>query len=110
MSGFFFDEPSSRTRFSTESAVYRLGANCMVSLSMNETSIAKGETLVDSARIWSKYCDLLCVRNRMAGFGRLISEYAEVPIINLGDGFLEHPTQALATLVHAQLLFGKSRV
>lgn len=107
--GILLDEPSTRTRFSVESAAYRLGANCIVSLSMSQTSVAKGESFMDSAKIWGINCDILCVRHRRAGFARLLSQYTTKPVINLGDGFLEHPTQGLATVVHASLLFGEVR-
>jgi len=105
----FFDEPSSRTRFSVESALYRLGADCITSLSMDQTSIAKGESFEDSARIWSRYSDIICTRHRLPGFANLLSKFSDVPVINLGDGFLEHPTQGLATVIHALKLFGKIR-
>ena len=104
--GLLFDEPSSRTRFSVESSVYRLGANCITSLSMDQTSISKGETISDSAKVWSRSCDLLCVRSHLAGFAHLLSNYSTVPVLNLGDGFLEHPSQGLSTAIHAYNHFG----
>lgn len=107
--GVFFEEPSTRTRFSTESAAYRMGVQCITSLSPAATSIAKGESFEDSARIWSMYCDLLCVRHRLPGYARLLGRHASVPVINLGDGPLEHPTQGLATILHIASCFGRTK-
>jgi len=103
--GVLLDEPSSRTRFSVESASYRLGAQCIVA-DLSRTSLAKGESIGDSARTWARSCDLLCVRSRITGLPHLISMHAGIPVINLGDGRGEHPTQGLATIVHAISRFG----
>lgn len=104
--GALFEESSSRTRFSTEAAVYKLGGNVIHFSSLLETSIRKGETLEESARLWSNYFDLLVIRSKSAFLPFLFNKYASIPVINLGDGSNEHPTQALATLVHAYKEFG----
>jgi len=62
------------------------------------TSLAKGETLADTVRMMSAYCDLLVMRHPNDGAARLASQYASVPVINAGDGGHEHPTQALMDL------------
>ena len=58
----------------------------------------KGETLVDTIRIWSKYSDVIVLRHPWEGSARLASDYASVPVVNGGDGGHEHPTQTLCDL------------
>ena len=65
---------------------------------VKSSSMAKGETLADTARIWSGYADLMVIRHPWEGAARLAAEYSEVPVINAGDGGHEHPTQTLLDL------------
>lgn len=93
-----FFEPSTRTRFSFESAMLRLGGQ-VISLENEETtSIKKGETLADTARIMSGYADMIVMRHPKEHSVASFSEYASVPVINAGDGANQHPTQALVDL------------
>lgn len=93
-----FEEPSTRTRLSFESAALRLGAGVITVADPRTTSSAKGETLRDSARIIGGYADLLVWRHPRDGASRLASQYAGVPLVNGGDGRLGHPTQTLLDL------------
>lgn len=90
-----FFEPSTRTRFSFESAMLRLGGQ-VISLENEETtSIKKGETMADTARIMSGYADMIVMRHPKEHSVASFAEYASVPVINAGDGANQHPTQAL---------------
>ena len=93
-----FFEPSTRTRLSFETAISRLGGKIVGFSDSSSTSTSKGETLRDSIRIVSNYCDLIVMRHPLEGAARLASEFASVPIINAGDGANQHPTQTLLDL------------
>ena len=97
MASLFF-EPSTRTRGSFESAMNRLGGRVISTVGTGSSSMEKGETLVDTIRIWSKYSDAIVLRHPWEGSARLASDYASVPVINGGDGGHEHPTQTLCDL------------
>ncbi|TAL57752.1 MAG: aspartate carbamoyltransferase [Bacteroidetes bacterium] len=93
-----FFEPSTRTRFSFEAAMLRLGG-LVISLENEETtSIKKGETLSDTARIMSGYADMIVMRHPQEKSVAAFAEYCNVPVINAGDGANQHPTQALVDL------------
>lgn len=103
MAGFtmasLFYEPSTRTRFSFESAMYRLGGNVITTENAREfSSLAKGESLEDTIRIISGYVDLIVMRHNEIGAARRAADVSTVPIINGGDGAGQHPTQALLDL------------
>jgi aspartate carbamoyltransferase catalytic subunit len=93
-----FYEPSTRTRLSFESAMQRLGGSVISSPDMRASSAAKGETLADTARVVSSYADILVVRHYWDGAVAAMAPYADVPVINAGDGTHEHPTQTLCDL------------
>ncbi|MCI0845548.1 MAG: hypothetical protein J4N33_00370 [Chloroflexi bacterium] len=93
-----FLEPSTRTRGSFESAMNRLGGRTITTTDARSSSMAKGESLADTVRIWSGYADLLVIRHPWEGAARLAAEYSDVPVINAGDGGHEHPTQTLLDL------------
>ncbi len=94
-----FYEPSTRTRLSFESAMFRLGGNVITTESAREfSSAAKGETLEDTIRIIEGYSDVIVVRHNESGSARRAADVASVPIINAGDGPGQHPTQALLDL------------
>ncbi|MBQ9313964.1 MAG: hypothetical protein IJ220_03025 [Clostridia bacterium] len=105
--GSFFEESSSRTRFSTESIIQKLGGNIVHFSSLSETSINKGESIKESARLWSEYFDLIAIRSKNEFLPHLFGKFASVPVINMGDGSNEHPTQGLATVVHMYRIFEK---
>ncbi|MCL1802271.1 MAG: aspartate carbamoyltransferase [Eubacteriaceae bacterium] len=98
MASLFF-EPSTRTKFSFDAAMYRLGGNVIGFADPNTTSQAKGESLADTTRIISGYADLITVRSPYEGAAKHMSMYSSVPIINAGDGGHEHPTQTLTDLM-----------
>lgn len=93
-----FFEPSTRTRLSFESAVLKLGGKVIGFSDSNSSSVSKGETLYDTIRIVSNYCDLIVMRHPLEGAARFASEISSVPIINAGDGANQHPTQTLLDL------------
>lgn len=93
-----FFEPSTRTRLSFDSAVNRLGGRVIGFSDTNATSVTKGETLHDTIKVISNYCDLIVMRHPVDGAARYASEVASVPLINAGDGSNQHPTQTLLDL------------
>lgn len=90
-----FFEPSTRTRLSFESAVNRLGGKVIGFSDSQSSSVTKGETLKDTIKMVSNYCDLIVMRHPLEGSARYASEVAGVPVINAGDGANQHPTQTL---------------
>jgi aspartate carbamoyltransferase catalytic subunit len=93
-----FYEPSTRTRLSFESAMLRLGGANITSADPAVSSAAKGESLADTIRVISNYADIVVIRHPRDGAARLAAEYAQIPVINGGDGSHEHPTQTLCDL------------
>ena len=94
-----FYEPSTRTRFSFETAMKGLGGDVVFSENAKEfSSAAKGESLADSIRVVSGYVDAIVIRHPKEGSAKEAARYSEVPIINAGDGSGQHPTQALLDL------------
>src|SRR6201981_3407724 len=93
-----FYEPSTRTRLSFESAMLRLGGANITSADPAVSSAAKGESLAERIRIISNYADIVVIRHPRDGAVRLATEYAQIPVINGGDGSHEHPTQTLCDL------------
>lgn len=94
-----FYEPSTRTKFSFDAAMLKLGGNVLGFSDPNTSSAAKGETLMDSTRTVSQYADVIVVRHPKEGTARLMSQYADCPVINAGDGGHHHPTQTLTDLL-----------
>jgi aspartate carbamoyltransferase catalytic subunit len=90
-----FFEPSTRTRLSFESAVLRSGGNVIGFSDSSTSSSTKGETLNDTIRTVSNYCDMIVMRHPLEGAAKFASEVASVPIINAGDGSNQHPSQTL---------------
>ena len=93
-----FYEPSTRTRLSFESAMERLNGGTLGFADPSSTSVTKGETLADTARMVTNYADIIVVRHSWAGSARVMATYANIPVINGGDGSHTHPTQALTDL------------
>lgn len=94
-----FYEPSTRTRFSFESAMLRLGGSVITTENAKGfSSVAKGETLEDSIRVINNYADVIVLRHHEQGASRRASLVSDIPIINAGDGTGQHPTQALLDL------------
>lgn len=91
-----FYEPSTRTRFSFESAMFRLGGTVITTENAREfSSGSKGETLEDTIRVISGYGDVIVIRHYEAGAAQISADVSTIPVINAGDGAGQHPTQSL---------------
>ena len=97
MASLFF-EPSTRTRLSFEAAMHRLGGSVITASDVGATSLAKDESLADTARVVGSYADIIVIRHPWEGAARVMADYAGVPVINAGDGGHQHPTQTLCDL------------
>jgi len=97
-----FFEPSTRTRLSFESAMLKLGGNCIGFADAECASVKKGENLADTVRTVENYADIIALRHPLEGAAKLAAEFAKVPVINAGSGAEEHPTQALIDLYTIQ--------
>jgi aspartate carbamoyltransferase catalytic subunit len=97
LSSLFF-EPSTRTRLSFETAMNRLGGRVIGFADPSGTSQKKGESLADTIRMANAYSDVIVIRHHQEGAARLAAEFADVPVINAGDGAGHHPTQCLLDL------------
>jgi aspartate carbamoyltransferase catalytic subunit len=94
-----FYEPSTRTRFSFETAMHRLGGRVISTENAAEfSSVAKGETLEDTVQILNGYADVIVIRHYEVGAAKRAAAISHAPIINAGDGAGQHPTQALLDL------------
>ncbi len=93
-----FFEPSTRTRTSFELAAKRLSAD-VINFSPSSSSVVKGETLLDTARnIEAMQADIIVLRHSSAGAADTLANGVKSSVINAGDGWHEHPTQALLDL------------
>ena len=91
----FFMEPSTRTRSSFEIAEKRLSADTL-NFSPSGSSVVKGETLLDTARnLEAMAPDMIVIRHQASGAPHFLARHCRSHIINAGDGWHEHPTQAL---------------
>ena len=94
-----FFEPSTRTRLSFEIAQKRLSADT-VNFSVSGSSISKGETLVDTAKnLAAMRPSVVVIRHGVAGCPHRLAKLMDASVVNAGDGFHEHPTQALLDLM-----------
>lgn len=91
----YFEEPSTRTRLSFESAMHDLGGYVMSVENAVNSSKAKGETIEDTVRTIERYADVFVIRSNMAGTAEKAARVSGIPVINAGDGAGQHPTQAL---------------
>lgn len=94
-----FYEPSTRTQMSFQTAMIRLGGSVIGFDNPNNSSVSKGENLVDTIRIVSGYADVIAMRHPIEGSALAGAQYSECPLINAGDGGHFHPTQTLTDLV-----------
>lgn len=108
MASLFF-EPSTRTNFSFQTAMLRLGGNVFGFADPKSSSTSKGETLKDTIKMVSGYADVIVMRSPKEGAAKAASLYADVPVINAGDGGHMHPTQTLADLTTIASLRGEIR-
>ncbi len=97
MASLFF-EPSTRTRLSFETAMHRLGGSVITAADVGATSLAKGESIADMAKVVGSYVDMIVIRHPWEGTAKVVADYAGVPVINAGDGGHQHPTQTLCDL------------
>jgi len=97
MASLFF-EPSTRTRLSFEAAMHRLGGSVITASDVGASSLAKGESISDTARIVGSYADIVVIRHPWEGAAKVMADYAGIPVINAGDGGHQHPTQTLLDL------------
>jgi aspartate carbamoyltransferase len=93
-----FFEPSTRTRLSFETAMQRLGGGVISLGAVESSSVAKGETLSDTARTVAQYADVIVIRHPRIGSAKEAADAVDIPVINAGDGAGQHPTQALLDL------------
>lgn len=101
-----FYEPSTRTRFSFEAAMMRLGGNVIGFSEPNSSSVAKGESLRDTIQTVGCYAHIIAMRHPLEGSAKVASMYSNKPIINAGDGGHQHPTQTLTDLLTIKKLKG----
>ncbi|WP_427338010.1 aspartate carbamoyltransferase [Caloranaerobacter sp. DY30410] len=94
-----FYEPSTRTKFSFEAAMLRLGGSVIGFSEAKSTSVAKGESIADTIRTIGCYADIAVMRHPKEGAPKLASKYSNIPVINAGDGGHQHPTQTLTDLL-----------
>ena len=93
-----FFEPSTRTRLSFESAMLSLGGQVLGFSSAASSSASKGESVADTIRVVSAYCDIIAMRHPKEGAPLVATQHSLVPVINAGDGGHNHPTQTLTDL------------
>ena len=94
-----FFEPSTRTRLSFESAMLSLGGQVLGFSSAASSSASKGESVADTIRVVSAYCDIIAMRHPKEGAPLVATQHSLVPVINAGDGGHNHPTQTLSDLI-----------
>ena len=102
-----FYEPSTRTNFSFQTAMLRLGGSVFGFADPNSSSVAKGETLKDTIKMVSNYADVVVMRTPWEGSAKAASLYSAVPVVNAGDGGHQHPTQTLTDLLTIKSLKGR---
>jgi aspartate carbamoyltransferase catalytic subunit len=102
-----FFEPSTRTQSSFELAGKRLGAD-VVNMSPRASSLAKGETLIDTATtLNAMQPDILVIRHEASGAASLLSQKVTCSVVNAGDGRHEHPSQAMLDALSMRRAFGR---
>ncbi len=94
-----FFEPSTRTRLSFEAAMYELGGNVLSMSDSASSSVSKGESVSDTAKVISCYADIIAMRHPKEGAPLVAAMNSSIPVINAGDGGHNHPTQTLADLL-----------
>lgn len=105
--GLMFFEPSTRTKMSFETAMKRLGGDGIGFENSGSSSVSKGESIADTAKMFEGYCDALVIRHELEGVSKFVSDIVDVPVINAGDGAGQHPTQTLLDLYTIKKEIGK---
>ncbi|MFA5275649.1 MAG: aspartate carbamoyltransferase catalytic subunit [Candidatus Omnitrophota bacterium] len=102
-----FYEPSTRTRVSFEVAAKRLSAD-VINIATETSSVKKGETLIDTGRnIEALKADIIVMRHNYSGAPVLLARHLDISVVNAGDGWHEHPTQALLDIFTLKEKLGK---
>ncbi|MDO8661698.1 MAG: aspartate carbamoyltransferase catalytic subunit [Candidatus Omnitrophota bacterium] len=102
-----FYEPSTRTRVSFEVAAKRLSAD-VINIATETSSVKKGETLIDTGRnIEALKADIIVIRHNFSGAAIMLARHVNVSVVNAGDGWHEHPTQALLDIFTLKEKLGK---
>ncbi|MFH1782606.1 MAG: aspartate carbamoyltransferase catalytic subunit [Candidatus Omnitrophota bacterium] len=102
-----FYEPSTRTRVSFEVAAKRLSAD-VINIAVESSSVKKGETLTDTCRnIEALKADIIVLRHNASGAASMLARNVNISVINGGDGWHEHPTQALLDMFTLRQKLGK---
>ena len=102
-----FYEPSTRTRVSFEVAAKRLSAD-VINIATETSSVKKGETLIDTGRnIEALKADIIVMRHNYSGAPALLARHLNISVVNAGDGWHEHPTQALLDIFTLKEKLGK---
>jgi aspartate carbamoyltransferase catalytic subunit len=102
-----FYEPSTRTRVSFEVAAKRLSAD-VINIAVESSSVRKGETLNDTGKnIEALKADIIVVRHNCSGAAEMLARNVNISVINAGDGWHEHPTQALLDMFTLRKKIGK---
>jgi aspartate carbamoyltransferase catalytic subunit len=102
-----FYEPSTRTRFSFEAAMLKLGGQVIGFSGENSSSAAKGESISDTVKTVACYADIAVIRHPKEGSARVAAAAAGIPVINGGDGGHQHPTQTLTDLMTIMIEKGR---
>jgi aspartate carbamoyltransferase catalytic subunit len=98
-----FYEPSTRTRFSFEAAMLRLGGQVIGFSEPSSSSVAKGESIADTIRTAACYADIAVMRHPKEGAALVAANNTDIPVVNAGDGGHHHPTQTLTDLLTIRL-------
>jgi aspartate carbamoyltransferase catalytic subunit len=102
-----FYEPSTRTRVSFEVAAKRLSAD-VINIATETSSVRKGETLIDTGKnIQALKADIIIMRHNCSGAANMLARSLEISVVNAGDGWHEHPTQALLDIFTLREKLGK---
>ena len=102
-----FYEPSTRTRVSFEVAAKRLSAD-VINISTETSSVRKGETLIDTGKnIQALKADIIIMRHNCSGAANMLARALDISVVNAGDGWHEHPTQALLDMFTLKEKLGK---
>ncbi len=94
-----FYEPSTRTRLSFEAAMMELGGTVIGFSSASNSSVAKGESVADTAKTVECFADIIAMRHPKEGAPYVAAKSVDIPVINAGDGGHNHPTQTLTDLM-----------
>jgi len=102
-----FYEPSTRTRVSFEVAAKRLSAD-VINIATETSSVRKGETLIDTGKnIQALKADIIIMRHNYSGAANMLARALDISVVNAGDGWHEHPTQALLDIFTFKEKLGK---